>query len=353
MNILLVFHMAEVFDRGLAGKILDSISSLGEVDCRIAGVTGFTAALDSGLGSTVKLEDRLVSEIISSSTCDVAILASYSSNPAKFHAYCWLISRRVKGKPIVEVEANSRVVIPVTAGAEDVASRVAELLGYEVTPRVSFEENIWRVGGKTYRRVLAAEPGDFILVNGIIVGKATSSDVVLVEENGRITGGVGVNLKLHGLEKLERLGFKGLASSKVSSLKLLRGVPPSRAKLSCKGTGVAMLDHEVRRIHELASRVEGVIAVGDDTTLIVADVFERYGKPIMGIMDGDADGLMALSKLPSNSILLVVERDDEAGQLVKQRVLGGKDYVEDSFKVVAERVVELLKPTTKITIRLR
>jgi len=70
-------------------------------------------------------------------------------------------------------------------------------------------------------------------------------------------------------------------------------------------------------------------------------------------MDGDADGLLEFSKLPSNSMLLVVEKDDEAGMIIRKELFKDKDYLDLSFDDVIEKVVEMLKPKIKMVIRLR
>ncbi|MHC1636706.1 MAG: DUF2117 domain-containing protein [Candidatus Nezhaarchaeales archaeon] len=347
--------MAEIFDRGQAREIVEALSSLGHVDCRIRGVTGYTAALDSGLNEIVKLEKAPVSMLIAQANHDAIVLASCTQNPEKFHAYCWLVSRHVRDKPIIEVEMSSKTVTPLNDKAQNLAHEISNLLGLRISERKEFPSNIWSDGKRTYRRILAAEPGDFVLVNGIIVGKITSNnEAILIEENGKLVDAIGITLKLHGVEKLNRLGFRGLENSKVSSIKILRRRTESRAKIECgEGRGVAILDHEVTDVHDKATKVEGAITIGDDTTLIVSDIFERYGKRVLGIMDGDADGLLEFSKLPSNSMLLVVEKDDEAGMIIRKELFKDKDYLDLSFDDVIEKVVEMLKPKIKMVIRLR
>jgi len=346
--------MAEIFDRGQAREVIEALKSLGHVDCRIRGVTGYTAALDSGLNEIVKLEKTPVSTLIAQSDHDAAILASHAQNPEKFHAYCWLISRNVKDKPVIEVELSSRIVIPLNEKAQNLAHEISNILGLKVSEKRAFPNNLWSDGRKTYRRILAAEPGDFVLVNGIIVGKVTSSEAILIEENDRIVDAIGITLKPHGIEKLNRLGFNGLENSKISSIRVLRRKVESRAKMTCtEGRGVTLLDHEVTDVHDKAIIFEGAITIGDDTTLIVSDIFERYGKRVLGIMDGDADGLLEFSKLPSNSMLLLVEKDDEAGMIIKKEIFKDKDHLDSSFDDITRKVMESLKPMIKMIIRLR
>ena len=52
------------------------------------------------------------------------------------------------------------------------------------------------------RKLSGVFPGENILVNGIVIGKAFSSEVSLVSENGFIVKIEGGEIKEHGLEKL-------------------------------------------------------------------------------------------------------------------------------------------------------
>ncbi len=354
MKLLVVFHMAEVFDKGLAKNLIDILKSLGPIDCRIRGITGYTAVLDAKLNEIIKFEDKPISQLIAETSCDGAILASYSSNPEKFHAYCWLVTKHINDKPIIEIEFSSKSVIPLNDLSRQLAKTLADYLGFNLTERRTYQDNIWSDGKRIYRRILAAEPGDFVLVNGIVIGKVNSHEAILIEENGKLIDATGISLKPHGIEKLERLGFKGLKYSKVSSIKVLRRKIDERARIGCsKGHGIALFDHEVTGIHSKAREIEGAITIGDDTTLIISDILERYGKRIIGVMDGDADGLLEFSKLPSNSILLLVDKDDEAGSIIRRELFGDRNIVEASFDHISSRVVDLLKPRTRIIVRLR
>ena len=87
--------------------------------------------------------------------------------------------------------------------------------------------------------------------------------------------------------------------------------------------------------------------------MIISDILERYGKRIIGVMDGDADGLLEFSKLPSNSLLLLVDKDDGAGSIIRRELFGDRNIIKVSFDYISNRVVDLLKPRTRIIVRLR
>ena len=118
-------------------------------------------------------------------------------------------------------------------------------------------------GDKEHRRVLAVESGDWILVNGIVVGRAVDRDVVFVCQSGRI-----VEVKPHGLQKL---GHVDLESAKIDTVKVLRDEVKKRAKVSYSAKGkVAFVDHAGYDVFKFLD--EGIccaVTVGDDTTAIV------------------------------------------------------------------------------------
>ncbi len=56
-----------------------------------------------------------------------------------------------------------------------------------------------------YRKIAGVSPDENIFLNGIVVGKSTSSDVILVAESGILTDIIGGKIKEHGVEKLGKI----------------------------------------------------------------------------------------------------------------------------------------------------
>jgi len=89
--------------------LIDILKSLGPIDCRIREITDYTAVLDAKLNEIIKFEDKPISQLIAETSRDGMILASYSLNPEKFHAYCWLVTKHINDKPIIEIEFLSKI----------------------------------------------------------------------------------------------------------------------------------------------------------------------------------------------------------------------------------------------------
>lgn len=150
-------------------------------------------------------------------------------------------------------------------------------------------------------------PGENILINGIVVGKALNSDITIVSENGFIAEIQGGEIKEHGMEKLHNYEKKEpldltkawvksgtirreLSSSGLSPNTSARITPARCTGLFSSSPGkVVLIDHAAEYTFELAAEGELVITVGDDTTAIAGDILYRLGIPIIGIIDGDCD----------------------------------------------------------------
>ncbi len=94
-------------------------------------------------------------------------------------------------------------------------------------------------------------------------------------------------------------------------------------------------------VYELAAGVEGAVTVGDDTTAVAGDILRRFGVPVIGIVDGDGDGLHK-GKLAAGSLVLTVGADDKAGLKVKKEIFGGKDRSAADFAELRRAVAAFL-----------
>jgi hypothetical protein len=105
--------------------------------------------------------------------------------------------------------------------------------------------------------------------------------------------------------------------------------------------------------------VEVAVTIGDDTTSIAGDILKRFGIRMIGITDGDADGLIegiesgALEEyekfLPPDSVIIRLkpERDDIIGERVKEEIFkGGEEIdlegnIEKQFEELKHRILDL------------
>lgn len=342
MRICLRFHMPGVFDSGWAPKVIEALRLQGEVEVVMTGTMGITAMIDAGMEGEVEVLPVKWSEWLLSQkkVPDFAVTASHSTDPERLRAECFHISKRYPGLMLVGVDTNCRVVIPWVEGTAAFAARLAKDLGFAIGRRHDYGKTYWEDGDLEYRRVLAVTQGDWLLINWIVVGRVVSEEVVVVAQGGEVTGIRGVRLKEGGLDKL---GKVSLRDAKIDSVKTLRGaVAKRRGRAVRKGVKVAFINHAGYDVYEfLKEGLAGAVSVGDDTTAIAGDILYRYGVPVLGVTDGDPDGLLPTGLLCPGSMSLRVLRDDEFGKVVFEEVFGGSQLVEGDFEEMKWRIAEL------------
>ncbi len=301
------------------------------------------AVMDCGLSGEVDVwDERPIHELfreLSALGCELVLVHSSSSVTKALRAGA-LLHGRLKA-PFVQVEALegcSEGLIVTWGSSSKVASTLRRELNLrELEPSYDLgEECSYVEGGKAYVKVRTADVGDYVLVNGYVIGVALNSHVDLVIDlvNRRVESAVGINLLEHGVDKLLRMGpFNDV---EVSTLKKLRVEPKFSSE---RGPGpslvrrVVYVDNAKYGFSKLRG-ADAVIAVGDDTTAITGYLASKLSLPTIGIVDGDAEHLMPcadsseqlLDFMAEGSAVVVVAEglDDEAGSRVLTNLLKGR-----------------------------
>ncbi|HNR43882.1 MAG TPA: DUF2117 domain-containing protein, partial [Methanofastidiosum sp.] len=123
----------------------------------------------------------------------------------------------------------------------------------------------------------------------------------------------GVEIKKHGLEKIKEVDIFSL---KVDST---NGFEAREAFIVRKlyGENILFINHDAYSIYKNLSNLSGAVTVGDDTTRISGYILQRFGLPLIGIVDGDKDGIIKGEHFHKGSVLLEVERDDITGSIIQ------------------------------------
>ncbi|MGC8937228.1 MAG: DUF2117 domain-containing protein, partial [Candidatus Methanomethylicaceae archaeon] len=69
----------------------------------------------------------------------------------------------------------------------------------------------------------------------------------------------------------------------------------------------------------------------------------RFGIPILGIVDGDAEGLIQECELASGSTIFRVKSDDEGGRRIFEHIFKCEPFYEGDFNTIKEMAIEVLK----------
>lgn len=336
--------MPGIFDTGWAEVMISLMKKYGDCVAVVGGTVGAVAMMDARLENKVKIIQEKFSEWINKNRFefDVIVNSMGASDVERMMADSWHIYKRT-AMPIVGVDTNNRVVAFWSEGAREFAQRLSEDLKFDLKDGKDFGTTFWREGEREFRRILAVSPGDWILINKIVVGKAEAKDVVVVCEKGNILDIIGAAIKRHGVEKLGRIE---LSEAKIDTVKVLRNIVKSRrtdlkAKISKKIAYIEHVGYDVLKL--LDEGICSAVTVGDDTTLIVGDILSRFGIPIIGITDGDAEGLLQGGELAPGSTIFKVKSDDEAGRRIFQQIFEAKPFYEGVLDSLKGRIAEVMK----------
>lgn len=340
----ILFHGPEVFDSGWARSILAALSEMGPVRCVLAGTMGRTAALDSGLPG-IECPGLQPSEILKQLQIDSdgVVFASCGKCLSSGLLHGSMIAARAGVSiPLVQIECSGGVFVEWNAGSRpEVLEVLKRRLGLTSHEKIENPASCWGENGRTYRRLATAAVGDFVLVEGIVIGKATRDDVVIECEERRIVRVTGAEIKTHGLEKLERLGGVDLRTVKIASTRALRGTEHTPRVVPQAGKGIAFVDHTAMAVYDRTRGTEGAVTVGDDTTAIIGDILFRFQKRVIGITDGDKDVILEDARMTPGSVVLTVREDDVFGLRVFSEIFEGRAVIDDTFDQVRERVSAL------------
>lgn len=389
MKIGLVIHGPEVIDSGEAKRVFEKLSCVGKVEARLGGTMGKVAVLDAGLENIIDIsQHQKPSACIESlfETSDLVCLLNRGKTIETGKAFGEMVAARLREleiKPLIQIESpqsTNGILIPLNKKAGEYGEyleKLSEILGLPMESPLPLQDSrvqnsvlVKKCPGtgkiQVIRKLSGVFPGENILVNGTVIGKAFSSKVSIISENGFIVAIEGGEIKEHGLEKLhnyEKRNPVDLAKAWVKSGGLRRSnFSPLQARkpnLRGKDSGfsyrpaagrVVLIDHAAEDTFELAADAELVVTIGDDTTTIAGDILFRLGIPILGITDGDCDRLACRTAIFPGSIVLrlVAGNDDILGKKLKQELLGGENsavlediyaFKEDVLKL-AESLIE-------------
>lgn len=403
MKISLVIHGPEVIDSGEAKRVLEKLSCMGTIEARLGGTMGKTAVLDAGLENVIDISRRLKPRACIESffedsgpeSSGLVCLLNRGKTVETGRVFGEMVAARLREpdmKPLIQIESPEAAdgkLISLNKKAGEYLGELSKILGLPVEVPLYLQSSISQSSifqnsifvekcpttGKTriIRKLSGVFPGENILVNGIVIGKARSSEISIVSENNFIVAIQGGEIKEHGLEKLhnyEKRDPVDLAKAWVKSGNLrrsdfilqqaqkynssaIRSVSPFR---SGKGKGVlkgkvVLIDHAAEYTFELAAGAELAVTVGDDTTAIAGGILWRLGIPIFGITDGDCDNLACRTEIFPGSIVLrlAAGNDDILGKKLKQELFWGENstILEDvnSFK---KDVLKLAEPLIEV-----
>ncbi len=110
---------------------------------------------------------------------------------------------------------------------------------------------------------------------------------------------------------------------------------------------ISFLNHAAEDIYRLKES-DMVVTVGDDTTLVAADILYRFDVPIIGITDGDVDQVVENGFKSSGSMIIELESgwDDIIGARIFSELFKGIETIEiDDIENFKKELLQLIDNT--------
>jgi hypothetical protein len=338
MRIGIILHGPEIVDEGEAKRIIEILGTEHDIIAKLGGTMGRTAVLDAGLEELIDISMGLTpSETINAlkESIDLAVLLNHGKTLETGRHFGSIVASKLDSSiPFIHIERpfHDGRIIYYGANGKHCAQYVRELLikcdedheliveqGKPIPPLVRSE------GDRLVRRISGAFPGENIRLEGIVIGHITHHEPDIVCKDGRVIELRGGKIKQHGLTKLNsrRIDLY-TAKVKTGNIRRTKHMAKIKPALSLSsGKKIAIIDHCAESTFELAKDADIAITVGDDTTTIAADILARLGIPIIGITDGDLDGILGGTIVPAGSVIIRVREgfDDIVGKEVFETLM--------------------------------
>ncbi len=367
MRLGVVVHGPHIVDSGYALKIIKFLGNYGKVKALLGGTMGRTAVYDAHLEDLIDISaKRLPSESVDKLAregYDIIFLLNYGKSRVTGHGFGYKVFKKSKTKPkLIQIERPGErdgSVVPWRKSVRPLARDVASRLGLRMVKPKTIMREIFHGGlecaphhymgsGKVYRKLVGVSKGENIFVNGVVIGKSTSDNVILVAEDGWIKRIIGGKLKKHGVEKLGQVDLTN-AIVKTGLLRRFGDIKPRRLKSRKpkERLKVAFLDHAAEDIYSL-NDADLVVTVGDDTTLVAADILYRFDIPIIGITDGDIDKVVESGFKTPGSMVIEFERgwDDVIGNEIFKKIFKKRHTIEiDDMENFKKKILKIINNT--------
>ncbi len=360
----------DVIDNGWARKIIKIFEDQGvKVLARLGGTMGRTAIIDAELEDKVDTTENVQPSHILDDFVRKGVDAIFLLNHGKTVESGILLGMGILQRsrlirevdlPFFQIERpgeSDGLVLPWTKGG-DLTKWVQSNFNLEVIKPPQIAKTIESEHDVVYRSVGGVLPGEKILVNGVVIGVSSSSNVVIVARKRQIVDLIGGRLSKYGARKLRKVD---LTNATIKSADVLRKTEPLRKaqiKRDYATRRIALLDKAEEAI-DLAKTADAVVSVGDDTTGIAADILSRFNIPIIGVIDGDADGLIRqINKkasieeyqriAPPKSIIIKLKEgtDDKARVSIRRLVFNNNHIIElkenENMDTIKEKIIQLL-----------
>ncbi|KYC45094.1 MAG: hypothetical protein APG12_01308 [Candidatus Methanofastidiosum methylothiophilum] len=333
----LLFHGVDIFYDERSKHILEKLNNRYSIKPYIVGTMGITSLFDSeieGIDLIFKRPSVAISELRGFDSV-LIVLKARSIETAR--TFLGAIGDRADFKGgILGIDINTKTLFELKSGISDIKNYLFSLGFSEETIGKGIDVTV--EGNFLIRTIRGCNPGEFLLFNGLVVGKIFDKDVKIFVKDKNIERIQGVEIKNHGLEKIKEVDIFSL---KVDSTNGFEIREPGKIK-KLDGENILFINHNAYSIYENLSNISGAVTVGDDTTRISGYILYRFGVPLIGIIDGDKDGVLKGESFYKGSVLFEVEGDDISGDRIKSHFFKDNLTIKEDFLKLKNAMEEYL-----------
>lgn len=334
-RIAVIVHGPEAVDTGLASEVISNASDLGQVRAAVGGTTAVAAVIDAGLEQVIDIGSReLPSAAIGrvSGSSDLVLLVNQGKDRESSLSFGRLVMSKVTVPvPVVQIDDGMCIL---WAGRDQDLEGFGPLFKGEI-----LDLRHDRPEQYDERRMLSGvRPGENVWMNGHVIGRAESSEVILRQSPDGSLVAEGMRTKPTGIERLGRFDLR-TAIIRSGQVRRTRAEPRS---LASKGTAVCLIDHCAEESLFRCRDAAYVVTVGDDTSKIASALLYRLGVPVIAITDGDEDGISFEELLFPGSYYfrLAPGNDDQVGAEIARSLFseGHRTMIRMKIEEMAARV---------------
>ena len=323
LRIGLLVHGSGIVDTGYARIIYDLLSEYGSVTAKLGGTMGRTAVLDAHLEDVIDISDKLLPsqsiEILSKRT-DLIVLINHGKSMITGHSFGYRVYRNISDDiKLLQIERpradDGKIIKWTESFDEELVSYLSSKLSLEVISSrdaiklVCQESRIADDGEIVKRRIADVSPDENIMINGVIVGRVVSDELIIVARDGRIVDFIGGVAYDEALDRLQRVDL-ARAIVKTGLLRKADNVNPRRLAHKRNDTlKVACLDTSRIDMYDY-SDYDVIVTIGDDVTLMLSEIFYRFDIPVIGLITGKLDRIVEKSFIHEQSLIIRVDEKD-------------------------------------------
>lgn len=314
----ILFHGIDIFYDKKSKEILDKLSSVYDAKPFIIGTMGITSLFDSGISGVELIFKRPSKALSEINGFDSVLIVLKARSVETARTFLGAIGERTKfSKEIIGIDINTLSLFEVKPGVSTVKDYLLSIGYREVSTGKGID--IRQEGEYLVRRVRGCNCLELLLFEGLVVGKIIDKDVRVYVKDGTICEIKGVEIKQHGLEKIKDVDIFSL---KIDSTEGFEAKKPQVIK-KIQGENILFINHDAYSIYQNLLDLAGAVTIGDDTTRVSGYILQRFGLPIIGIVDGDKDGVIKEESFYSGSIVFEVDADDLAGEKIQSKFFKG------------------------------